>query len=204
MEMASLAGWAGGALVVARVAPQALRSFRSGSTAGVSAAGVWAWFANDLGWLVYGVSAGMAPLWLSSLVLLCLDAVLLGAFAPAERVSRRAAPGLAWLAVVVAAALVSPVVLASVLLGGAVAGTVPHAWEALTAPDLSGVSPVSWKLGVADGALWLIYGVALRDAPVSVYAALTLVVSVVVLWQVAARGQHTAPGPAAATRAACA
>jgi uncharacterized protein with PQ loop repeat len=198
VEFAAVAGWAGGALVVARVAPQALRSFRSGNTAGVSVAGVWAWFANDLGWLVYGVSAGMAPLWLSSLVLLGLDAVLLCAFVPVERFSRRSAPGLAWLAAVVVAALVSPPLLVLVLLGGAAAGTVPHAWEALVSDDLSGVVPVSWKLGVADGALWLCYGVLLGDVPVSVYAALTLATSLVVLWRVRVSGRCSAGLPAAA------
>ena len=174
-------GWLGGALVVARVTPQALLCFRSKVTSGVPVAGVWAWLANDLGWLVYGLSAGLAPVWASSLLLLALDVTLLSSFAAQECVSRRALPGVLWLSLVVAAAAASEQLLASVLLVGAAAGTLPHAWEAARAEDLSGVSPLSWRLGVADGSLWLCYGLFMADVPVLASALLTLATSLVVL-----------------------
>lgn len=184
MELAELAGWAGGLLVIARILPQALLARATRNTAGLSTTGVWCWFANDLGWFVYGLQAQMAPLWLSSLVLLALDAAILSAFPPAQLIGSRSRAGLAWLAAVSVAALWSPSLLAVLLLVGAAAGTLPHALEARRSSDLSGLAPWTWKLGVADGALWLVYGVARLDAAVVLYAALTLATSLIVLARV--------------------
>jgi uncharacterized protein with PQ loop repeat len=180
MSFGEFAGWAGAVLVIARIAPQAALVRRTGRVDGLSAAGTLCWFANDLGWLIYGVTHGLTPLWLSSLVLLGLDTVLLAGLGTRLR-THRALPGVVWLAAVVVAAALGQAALAVVLLAGAAAGTIPHAVDAWRATDLSGVSPLTWRLGLADGALWGIYGLVLADTPVVLYAVLTAAASAAIL-----------------------
>jgi uncharacterized protein with PQ loop repeat len=185
MEHAIWFGWAGGALLVARIAPQTWRIWRTGSRAGVSRSGVWCWLGNDIGWFTYGVTSGLAPLWASSVALIVLDLVLLTQLGAHRHLRRSDAVGISWAAAMTVIAASGSALLAPALIAASVAGTVPHAIASVRASDLSGISPTTWRLAALDGVLWLVYGAAVADGPVTLYAALTLVCSATILHQLA-------------------
>jgi MtN3 and saliva related transmembrane protein len=182
VDAAEVIGWLGGALVISRLVPQAVRLLRTRQTAGISRVGALCWVGNDLGWLAYGLRADLAPLWAPSAVLLVLDSLIVVLLARSIR-PREALTGLGWVGAVVVAVGAGQEVLAVALVAGSATGTLPHGWHALRARDLSGIAPAAWALALADGALWGIYGFARGDAAVTWYAALTLGTAVVVLWR---------------------
>lgn len=191
MDPAEAFGWLAGALLVARMAPQPLRIRRTGATGGVSALGAACWFGNDLGWLVYSHQAGLLAIAVPSAVLVVLDLALIGLLAPVA--TRRAiAGGGCWVLAIVGAALVGQGALALALVAGSATGTLPHAFHALRSADLSGIAPMTWMLGLADGALWGVYGWSRQDLPSVSYAILTMLTATVVLWRLSGTEQGTA------------
>lgn len=193
MDVTELVGWLGGVMIVARLVPQTVRLLRTGSTAGVSGVGALCWLGNDVGWVVYGLREGLAPLWLPSALLLVLD-LLVATMLIGRLRWRELAPGFAWIAAVTIAAVVGQGALGLALIAGSATGTLPHGWRALRSDDLSGVAPMTWALAVVDGMLWGLYGTARADAAVTWYAALTLLTGVVVLWRIRAC-RPSPPGP---------
>lgn len=193
MDVAELFGWVGGVLVVARLVPQAVRLLRTGQTAGVSGLGALCWLGNDVGWLVYGLRADLAPLWLPSLCLVALDVVVVALLAPGLG-RREVVPGLTWITGVLGAAALGSGPLGLALIAGSAAGNLPHGWRALRSDDLSGVSRATWLLALADGVLWGVYGAARSDAAVTWYAGLTLLTGAVVLWRIRATGSAAGTG----------
>jgi uncharacterized protein with PQ loop repeat len=205
VEHAVWFGWVGGVLLVGRVSPQVWRIWRTGQRAGVSRAGVWCWLGNDVGWFAYGVSASLAPLWVSSAVLLVLDVVLLAQLGAHRGVALSDLGGVVWAAVMGVLVVSGSELLSVALVGASVAGTVPHAVSAVRSEDVSGVSPAAWRLAGADGLLWLVYGAAVADALVVFYATLTLMCAIVILLRIGRTRLVVASGggvmPSGATRA---
>ncbi len=72
---------------------------------------------------------------------------------------------------------------------------VPQAWHTFRSPDLAGISLGMYGAFTAGVALWLLYGVALGEAPIIVANAITLALAATILvrtWR--------SRGPAAGTR----
>lgn len=189
MEHAIWFGWAGGVLLVARIAPQVTHIVRTGRREGVSRAGVWCWLGNDLGWFAYGLGAGLTPLWVSSAALIALDMTLLWLLDGHRTADRPDLAGIAWATIMLT--LTTTTILPYALIVASFVGTVPHAIRSIRDQDLSGISPATWRLAGLDGALWLVYGGATGDGPVTLYAALTLGCAAIILTQLQ-RKQSTA------------
>jgi uncharacterized protein with PQ loop repeat len=185
VTVAELFGWAGAVLIVARTLPQAWHLARYRNPAGVSRFGILCWLGNDIGWLVYGLRAGLAPLWVPSLALLVVNGAMVLLLLPGFR-RGEAGPGLAWVAVICTAAWLGQGPLALALIGGSATSTLPHAWRALRSPDLSGVSRTTWRIALADGVLWGVYGFSQRDPAILWYSVLVLLTGGIVLWRIRA------------------
>lgn len=183
LENPELYGWAGGALLVARIIPQVVHIWRTGSHAGVSRAGLWCWLGNDIGWLAHGHANDLTPVVASSIALAALDLVLLAQTRGAARTATTRY-GVAWAATMTVLAAIGGNPLAAALIAASFAGTTPHAISAIRSNDLSGISPATWLLAGADGILWLIYGAGTGDGPVTLYAALTLATASIILWRI--------------------
>lgn len=173
-------GWVGGVLLVARMIPQSIRIRRSGTHAGVSRTGLWCWLGNDIGWLSYGLSSGLAPLIASSAALAALDVILLLQTRAGGR-ARDERYGMLWALVMTILAATGSSLLTAALVAASFAGTVPHAVASVRNTDLSGISPLTWVLAGLDGILWLAYGIAREDGPVTLYASLTMGTAAVIL-----------------------
>lgn len=176
---------------MARIAPQVWHVKRTGSRSGVSRTGVWCWLGNDIAWMAHGINESLAPLCVSSAALITLDLLLLWQVKAHREITLHETSGLAWLATMIAVATVATGLLPAALLAASVAGTVPHAVASVRNEDLSGISPATWKLAGLDGILWLGYGTYVEDAPVTIYATLTLVCSIIILTRVAAHRRRT-------------
>lgn len=190
LDNPDLYGWLGGALLVARIIPQAVRIHRTGSHAGVSRAGLWCWLGNDLGWLAYGHSSRLTPLVASSAALAALDLILLTQTRGKTRTSSEHL-GILWAATMTFLAVSSSPALPAALIAASFAGTVPHAVASLRSRDLAGISPATWILAGIDGILWLAYGIGTGDGPVTLYAALTLATAAVILTRIRLWRQET-------------
>lgn len=61
------------------------------------------------------------------------------------------------------------------------ASFVPQAWKTFRSRDVSGISLTMYSLFTTGVALWLIYGLALGEAPIVVANAITLALALAVL-----------------------
>lgn len=61
------------------------------------------------------------------------------------------------------------------------ASFVPQAWKTFRSRDVSGISLTMYSLFTTGVALWLIYGLALGEAPIIVANAITLALAMAVL-----------------------
>lgn len=171
MNVTNLIGVAAAAVFITRLVPQPARLWRSGVADGVSALAAHNAVTAAVAWTVHGVREDLVSVWLPSalaLVLAVWTSVLL------RRRTTRAdvVVAAAWLAVVSAAFVLghpAPVLAITVLVT-----TMPQLRLALSAPALTGISPATWWIALADGALWGVYGILLGDAAlVGYWVALT-------------------------------
>ena len=185
MEIGELLGWIGTVLFLARLVPQPWHTWRSGVAEGVSTQGLLNGFASDVGWLVYGLAAGLPPLWVASLVAAPLTATTIVLLR--HRVTRRElAVSSAWLGCMgLAWSVGGPAALGAVLGVAVVVNYAPQAVRAVRSPDLSGLHPATFWLSLADAALWGGYGVLVGDAALMAYALVLGVCGVVVLVRIA-------------------
>ncbi|WP_433296369.1 SemiSWEET transporter [Actinoplanes sp. CA-030573] len=192
-------GCTGAALSMSLSWPQVYKSCVQRRTSGLSATATALGVALPLGWITYGLLSGERLQIITNVVTgaagLAIMVALL-ATQPALR-SRRAlvssagAAG-ALVAVLVLSGLVAALpsvrgaqiapLLGLVLAAVSVISAVPQPLALLRdrTQDLSGLSPLRWRLGAASAACWLSYGLATGQAGVLISASVGLVSSLIV------------------------
>ena len=73
------------------------------------------------------------------------------------------------------------------------ASFLPQVWHTFKTRDVSGISLGMYSLFTAGVALWLVYGLTLRNAPITVANAITLTLALAVLLMKLRYGQSAAP-----------
>lgn len=152
-----------------RALPQLVRLLRARNAAGVSLDGAATSATVSAFWAVYGVLTGQPAVVVASatpaavFVLITLAALRYGRRAR----ELRAAPAFLALFGVVVIAGGAPG-LGVMLTAGALIANTPHVVVAYREKDLSGISPFTWKLTAADGAIWTTYALVTGDVPILV------------------------------------
>lgn len=152
-----------------RALPQLVKLLRARDAAGVSLDGCATSAIVSSAWAVYGILTDQLAVALASgtpafiFVLISLAALRYG-----RRITElRSAPVflVVFTAVVVAGGSVALGVMLTV---GALIANTPHVIVAFREKDLSGVSPFTWTLTAADGAIWVTYALITGDVPILV------------------------------------
>ena len=150
------------ALAVGFALPQLLRLWHDGTAAGLSLAALGNGIVSEVAWTGYAIHLGDRWVLAATLVAApgALAMLLLGWRAGADRAMSWLP--IAWAAVIVAAVAVEVLthrdVLAFVLGGSFLWSVVPAVTTAWRAPDVSGIAAVAWWVVLAEGVLWLGYG----------------------------------------------
>jgi uncharacterized protein with PQ loop repeat len=173
-----LLGWLASILFISRLLPQPIRLVRTGLPEGVSPLAAINAVISESAWLLYGLQAGLVPVWAVSVAALVpgvWTVVLLRRQVVAGDVLRAGA----WLAVILAAWAGG--VLGAVL-GVSVALSIgPQVWTAVRTSDLRGLSIYTWLIAIGDALLWGAYGLVVGDVALLGYAAVLLTGATVVI-----------------------
>lgn len=197
MGAVEVLGWSAVALTFVRLSSQPWHNLRTRRIEGVSAAALANNLVSDLGWLVYGLAVGLAPVWVVAAIIIPVDVLaLVVARSRADRwtvvsvtVWTLALAG-AWLAA-------GTTGLGALLVVSVVVGIAPQVVAVLRLPRLPGLSMVTVVLGVADAVVWATYGLATGDLTLVLYGVVLLAGKSIIGWRVVATGR--APRHAAAT-----
>lgn len=168
-------------LALSHPVPQVVRVLRTRSVAGVSGPTTWIGFTVNVAWVSYGIARDLVPVAVLSTAYVA-GYVVVGALL--IRGGNRRGVGTALAAGATLAGLV--VVGGWGLLGTALALTVlpqflPQVVEAWTADDLTGLSPGSYVVGLADGVVWGGFGLVAADRPLVLYGVVMVSVATAVL-----------------------
>ena len=166
-----LLGWLASILFISRLLPQPIRLVRTGLPDGVSPLAAMNAVISETAWLIYGLEAGLVPVWAVSVA-----ALVPGVWTVALLRHRIARGDLlragAWLAVIAAAWAGGAL---GVVLGASVLVSIgPQVWTAVRSSDLRGLSVFTWLLAIGDGLLWGAYGLVVGDVALLGYAAVLL------------------------------
>ncbi|MDQ4124758.1 MAG: hypothetical protein M3134_04040 [Actinomycetota bacterium] len=152
-----------------RALPQLVRLLRAKDAAGVSVDGCATSATVSSFWAVYGLLTGQpAVVFASATPAFIFVLIILAAVRYGRSVRElRSAPlfFVAFAAVVLAGGAGG---LGLALTAGALVANTPHVLVAYREKDLSGISPFTWKLTAADGAIWLTYALITGDVPILV------------------------------------
>ncbi|MCZ7535638.1 MAG: hypothetical protein M5T61_06685 [Acidimicrobiia bacterium] len=176
-----LLGWLASAVFLSRLVPQPARLLRTGVPDGVSPMSAMNCIVTDLGWIAYGLLAGLVPVWVVGIVSLfpgVLFVVLL-----LRRTTLRDLLGSAiWTGVIIAAWAIGA--LGAVLAISVVVNNGPQVWVAVRERNLVGLAPTTWLIAIADALLWGAYGVATGDGALIGYGVVLLVSALVILGRI--------------------
>jgi len=163
---ASVIGWVASVVFLTRLLPQPIRLFRTGVPNGVSPLAMLNSAISDVAWVLYGLSAGLAPVWVVALLALPPGIWTVGLLR--HRITRRDLLGASlWLALIVAAALTGT--LAVLLAMSVIVNQGPQTWVAIRSNHLEGIATTTWYIALVDASLWGGYGVATGDAALMGY-----------------------------------
>ncbi len=174
-------GWVASAVFLCRLLPQPIRLARTGVPDGVSPLAMMNAALSDIGWVLYGLSAGLAPVWV--VALLALPPGIWTIVLLRTRITRRDVLGAsAWLAVIVIAWATGGLV---ALLGMSVlVNQGPQVWAAVRSNELDGIATTTWFIALADASLWGGYGVASGDVALMSYGVVLFASASVILGRV--------------------
>lgn len=166
------------AVFLCRLLPQPIRLARTGVPDGLSPLAAMNAAIADFGWVLYGLTVGLVPVWAVAVLALLpstWNAVLLR-----RHVTRRDLLGAGiWLALILGTWRADRL---GVVLGVTVLVCQgPQVWHALRIPDLRGLAPATWWLAIVDASLWGFYGVVERDGALMAYGVVLLSSAVAVL-----------------------
>jgi hypothetical protein len=209
--LTSALGCLGAALSMSLAWPQVWRSCVHRSTTGLSATACWLGVALPIGWITYGLMIGDRLQVVTNCVTGGTGAAILAALLISRldlRGGRKLAVTAAGAAVVLCAVVLSVVaaalprvegravapLLGAVLAVASILAAIPQPLSLLRdrTQDLSGLSPLRWRLGAGAYASWFCYGFATGQAAVWLSASVGLISALTVIKVVASRS-----GPAA-------
>lgn len=193
MEPVDLLGWLAVLLTFLRLGSQPWHNLRSRQVEGLSAAAVGNNLVSDFGWLWFGLSVGLAPVWTVAVVLIPVN--LLTLWVARSRIDRTAVLSTTlWSAALVAGWLVGGTSgLGAVLVVSVAVILFPQVVAVLRLNRLGGLSLVTMALALADALAWGIYGVATGDATLLVYGVVLAAGTGIITWRVVAT-RPTPPG----------
>jgi len=208
MSSTALLGWLGAALSMTLPWPQVWRTCVKGRTGGLSATACWLGLAMPVGWITYGLLIGEAVQVVTNTVngaagLAVLVTVmvkqpelrtgrkLLATAVPATAVLTAAATGVAVAALTPATGPQTAIVLGMLLAGTSFVSAIPQPLSLLRdrTQDLSGLSPLRWRLAAAACASWMTYGLTTGQAAVWLSAVVGLTSALIVCWVLYAAGR---------------
>lgn len=164
-----------------RLLPQPIRLWRTGVAAGVSPLAAMNGVIGDVGWLVYGFSAGLPAVWAVSALALVPALWTVALLARSTtRVDLFAAS--AWALALVGSAAVGQIGITLAL--GVLVTQGPQVWVAIRNRDLRGIAPGTWWLSVLDATTWGLYGVGVGDGALMGYGLVLLTSAGIVLGRV--------------------
>lgn len=152
-----------------RALPQLVRLLRAKDAAGVSLDGCATSAIVSSFWATYGVLTGQPAVVLASgtpavvFVLIGLAALRYG-----RRIGELRTGPLFLVVFTVVTIAGGAAGLGVVLTVGALVANTPHVIAAYREKDLTGVSPLTWALTAADGAIWTTYALVTGDVPILV------------------------------------
>jgi len=154
-------GWIASVVFLARLMPQPIRLARTGVPDGVSGLGAINSVVSDIAWILYGLVAGLVPVWAVT------AAALVPGLATVALLRRRLVRadllgGAAWLGLILIAAVAGK--LALVLAGSVLVNQGPQVWTAIRSNRLEGIAKTTWYIALADAAVWGLYGVVQPEA----------------------------------------
>jgi uncharacterized protein with PQ loop repeat len=171
-------GYVASAVFLCRLLPQPVRLARTGVPDGVSPLAAMNGAIGDFGWVAYGLTAGLVPVWGVSVL-----ALIPGLWTVAllrREASRQDLVGAGlWVGFIVAAGMTGRL---GLVLGGTVlVSLAPQLWRVLRSDDLGGIAPATWWIAIGDAALWGLYGVLEHDPALMLYAGILLSIAITVL-----------------------
>lgn len=165
-----------------RAMPQLVRLLRARDAAGVSLDGCATSAIVSSFWATYGILTGQPAVVLASGTPAVIFVVIgLAALRYGRRIGElRAAPFflIAFTGVTIAGGAAG---LGLVLTVGALVANTPHVVTAYREKELSGVSPSTWALTAADGAIWTTYALITGDVPILVNNVFQLTTSLAIV-----------------------
>jgi len=225
MSSTALLGWLGAALSMSLPWPQVWRSCIKGRTGGLSATASWLGLAMPVGWITYGLLTGetvqvvtnsvngTAGLGVLIVVLVKQPDIrtprkLLATAGPAVAVLTAAGACVAAAALTGATGAQAAAVLGMILAGTSFVSAIPQPLSLLRdrTQDLSGLSPLRWRLAAAACASWMTYGLTTGQTAVWLSAGVGLTSATIVCWVLfaAARPPAVTASPAVAVTASLA
>jgi uncharacterized protein with PQ loop repeat len=195
MDAAVVLGWMGSALFLARLVPQPVRLWRQGVSHGVSVQAAVNTMVSDVGWLGYGLVAGLPPVWVCATLAIPLD-IWTTVLLRHKMALRTAVFGVGWVAVLAAGWVLGGAVgLGSVLGASVLVNQAPQVWTALRGDRLGGIAPATWMIAIADAGLWGGYGLLVGDPALIAYGSILLASSLIVLFRLGQVGGWAALRP---------
>ncbi len=171
-------GYVASAVFLCRLLPQPVRLARTGVPDGVSPLAAMNGAIGDFGWVAYGLTAGLVPVWGVS-VLALIPGLWTVALLRREASRQDLIGASLWIGFIVAAAATGRL---GLVLGGTVlVSLAPQLWRVLRSDDLGGIAPATWWIAIGDAALWGLYGVLERDPALMLYAVILVAIAVTVL-----------------------
>ena len=169
MEPVDLLGWLAVLLTFLRLGSQPWHNLRSRQVEGLSAAAVGNNLVSDVGWLWYGLSVGLAPVWVVAVVLVPVNVLTL--WVARSRIDRTAVLSTTlWsVALVGAWALGGAPGLGAVLVVSVAVILFPQVVAVLRLDRLGGLSLVTMALALADAGAWGAFGALTGDTTLVVY-----------------------------------
>lgn len=163
--------------------PQTVKLIRTRDTEGVSATWPAMGFVVNLGWFVYMIAQELWVATLAPFVTFLSYLVVLWAL---RRAGRELTAGAwragAWGGMLGLVGVIGGWEPLGVALGVSIGVQLsPSVWSAYRSPDPSGVSPMTWWIGLAEALLWGYYGLFNRDAGIVTFGVVASVAALLML-----------------------
>jgi uncharacterized protein with PQ loop repeat len=201
MEPVDLLGWLGVAFTFARMGSQPWHNLRRRRVDGVSVIALGNSVVGDVGWLVYGLAAGLPPVWVVAALVLPVGVASV-VVARSLITIRSVAAVTAWSALLASSWILGgPIALGTVLVAGVAMSMVPQLLVVFRRSNLDGLSLVTVGLALADAAAWSAYGFATADGPLLFYGAVLATGSTLVGWRIVVTRRRTVTPVGAPTHA---
>ena len=168
-------------IYLVRLLPQPVRLWRTGVAAGVSPLSAMNGVIGDVGWVVYGISAGLPAVWAVCAFAL-IPAIWTVALLRPEVTRNDLLIAGAWALALVVSAVFGAI--GVTLAAGVLVTQGPQVWTALRDDDLRGIAPGTWWIAVLDATAWGLYGLGIDDGALMGYGVVLNASAAIVLGRI--------------------